>query len=384
MIDSEELMELITVDDIKQIMKDLGSEYCNESNPNQLIFEAICHGSNSHKLYYYTDSKTFHCFSQCGCNYSLFDLIQTVLGLDGFKESFKYVLNFKGINNTYERKRGLQKHYEEIEDMEFLRKHKYKKEKQEYTLKHYDKCVLNVFDNYYPDVWEEEGMSPQIMEYFGIMFYFNQFKAIIPIKDIDGNLIGIRGRAFKQSEIDAGKKYMPVTIQNTTYRYPTALSLYGLYENKENIKKLGRCILFEGEKSPIKYGSYYGQSNNIALGNFGMSISEAKKDILLSLGIRELTIAFDKQYRLELINSNENSEEIIEAKKEYNAYIKKIIKIYKMFSDYCLVSLIFCDNDDLDYKDAPIDKGKEVFSKLDNERILISDIDELEDELFEI
>lgn len=383
-MDSKELMELITVDDIKKLMEELGSEYCNDSNPKQIIFDAICHGSNSHKLYYYPDNKMFYCYSQCGHSYSLFDLVQEVLGLDKFSQAFSYVMKFKGLSNSHERKKGLQLQYNEIEDMKFLRRHKYTIEKQNYTLKHYDESVLNVFDNYYPDVWEQEGMKPEIMKYFGIQFYFNQFKAIIPIRDINGYLIGIRGRAFKEKEIKANKKYMPVTIQNITYKYPTALSLYGLYENKDNIKRKGRCILFEGEKSPIKYGSYYGQENNISLGNFGMSISVAKRDILLSLGIRELTIGFDKQYQLDLLERDDNSKEVIEAKKEYNAYIKKIIKIYKMFSNYCIVSLIYCDNNDLDYKDAPIDKGKEIFTKLDNERIIIDDIEELEESMYEI
>lgn len=43
-----------------------------------------------HKLYYYLESKTFHCYSGCSCNYSVYDLIGTILGLE-FSDSYKYL-----------------------------------------------------------------------------------------------------------------------------------------------------------------------------------------------------------------------------------------------------------------------------------------------------
>ena len=207
--------------------------------------------------------------------------------------------------------------------------------------------------------------------------YFRQMKAVICHKNLDGNIIGIRGRSFNNFDLENGRKYMPLSIQGLTYRHPTGLSLYGAYENYKNIKRIRRVVLFEGEKSVIKYGSYFGRMNNIALATLGTNISNYQRNMILSWNVDEVTIAYDKQYSFELIEQNDSK-----AIKEYNNYIKKIIKIYRLFANYCKVSLIFCTNDnDLEYKDAPIDQGKEMFEKLDRDRILIDDFEMLESEM---
>ena len=41
--------------------------------------------------------------------------------------------------------------------------------------------------------------------------------------------------------------------------------------------------------------------------------------------------------------------------------------------DFCNVSVIYDSEYELDYKDSPIDKGKEIFIKLFQKRIFISE-----------
>ena len=41
--------------------------------------------------------------------------------------------------------------------------------------------------------------------------------------------------------------------------------------------------------------------------------------------------------------------------------------------DFCNVSVIYDSEHELDYKDSPIDKGKEIFIKLFQKRIFISE-----------
>ena len=381
MITREELLKLLTVEDIIEIMKDLGTDYKTvPSNNNQLYFRTVCHCGNKYKLLFYKDSKLFQCLTECG-TISIFDIIMGAKDWE-FKKAYEYVLNFKGItnNSSVRTSKGITIGKIELEDTEFLEKHLSRIEDKHIELPTYDKGVMRLFSNYYPSVWEDEGLSVEEMEVFDVKMYFNQMRAILPHKNVNGDLIGIRGRAFFQKDIDDGKKYMPITIQGLTYRHPTGLTLYGLYENINNIKRLKKCIIFEGEKSVIKYGSYFGRESNIALATLGTNISSYQRKTIVDLVVEEVIVAYDKQYMFSLIEKGDKK-----AIKEYNGYIKKMIKIYKLFCGYCNLSIIFCDNDeDLDYKDAPIDKGKERFIELRDNRITIEDISELESELIEV
>lgn len=371
-MDREELLELITTEDVIKIMSELGSNNYKPDNQGNLYFLNICHGSNRYKLHYFIDSKIFMCYTCCG-SMSLYDVIMSTKGIE-FKEAFDYLCKFKNISNNKKLRVGIQKKSEENKDLEFLKLHLYKKEKPVINLPTYNEYILNLFDNYMPLSWSNEGIVDELLEYFNIKFYINQNKAIIPHYDINGRLVGIRSRNFFQYEIDNNKKYIPITIQGLTYRYPMNFNLYGLYQNKENIKNIKKAIIFESEKSVLIYGSYYGQENNIALATCGMTMSLYQRDLLLSLGVEEIIVAYDKQYQIELLD--EDSKDTREWK-EYEGYIKRLIKISNMFIDYCNISIITCWDERLDYKSAPIDHGKEIFEELYRERHYINDIKEL-------
>lgn len=368
---SEELSELITEEDIIQIMSDLGSEYIKDEI-DHIIFDSICHGSSSKKLWYYKESGLFRCYSSCG-TMSLYDLIMSVQGIQ-FKEAFQYVANFKGIS-TYEAKpKGIIKREKENTDLRFLRLHRKKIEKRKITLPSYQESILNIFDDYMPSTWCEEGILPIVATCFEIKIYINQQKAIIPHRDINGQLVGIRSRNFNSWQVDNGMKYIPIKIQGLTYKYPMNFNLYGLYQNKENIKRLKKVIVFESEKSVLLYGSIYGQENNIAVATCGMTFSLFQRDLLIFLGITEIIVAYDMQYELDKIDKQNKKKW-----EEYCGYFKRLIKIAKITMDYCNISTISCWDNRINYKDSPIDKGKEIFEQLYKERFLISDIKELEE-----
>lgn len=375
-MDRDSLLDKITTEDVIKIMSDLGSDYRISKSNGDIYFKTICHCGSKHKLLYYPDSKMFMCLTECG-SLSLYDVIMYSKGCS-FGESYTFLCKYKGIS-AEKRAKGLIVKEETLEDFEFLERHLYKIKKSNINLPTYNSNVINVFDQYYPEQWHDEGLTEEEMEYFGVKMYFNQMKAVLIHRNEEGEIIGIRGRSFNRNDLDNGRKYMPLTIQGLTYRHPTGLSLYGLYENKANIKRIKKVILFEGEKSVIKYGSYFGRENNIALATLGTNISTYQRNVILGLGVNEVIIAYDKQYIYELIDKKDEK-----AIKEYNNYIKKLIKIYKLFANYCNVSVIFCTNDnELEYKDAPIDQGKETFEKLNSERILIDSFEMLEEELIQ-
>lgn len=377
-MDRDELLKEITTEDVKKIMKDLGSNEPIPDKQGNLRFQTICHCGEKHKLWFYPDTKSFMCYTNCG-SMSLYDLISQVKCCE-FSEAFKYVADIKGIDLHKKRSIGLKIHTDNT-DLEILKKHTFHNTKKEIKqLPSFNENVLSIFDNYYPDEWEKEGIHEDIADYFDIKFYFNQFKCIIPHRDIYGSLVGIRGRNFFQREIEQGKKYIPVTIQGLTYRYPTAMNLYGIYQNQNNIRKTRKVILFESEKSVLKYGSIYGQNNNISLATMSMNFTLQQRDLILYLGVDEVILAWDKQYRLEYLKPEyKNTKEY----KEFVQYIKKIKKVVSLLINYCNVSVIFCWDDRIDYKDAPIDKGQDIFEELLNERFLIESTDELEEEILD-
>jgi hypothetical protein len=374
MVDKQDILDILTTEDVIDILISMGSAYPKNSNDGGLLFTTICHGGHRHKLHYIPDEKFFMCYTSCG-GMSIFNLLMNVNGWT-FIEALMYLAKYKGID-VHTKGVGLQKPKIKNEDFDFLDKHEISTINEGIQLPEYNSHVLSIFSNYCPNSWVNEGIKEEIMEIYGIKFYFNQFKAIIPHYDKDGRLVGIRGRNFIYHEDGANSnKYMPISIQGTTYKYPTNFNLYGLHQNKDNIKRIGKAILIEGEKSVLKYASYYGQGSNITLGTLGMNLSVYQRNLILELNIDEVIIAFDKQYQIDFIDSGDKT---TNEYKEYVAYIKKITKIVSMLIDYCNVSVIFCWDDRIGYKDAPIDCGIDIFEDLMTERYFINDIEELKE-----
>lgn len=374
-MDRDSLLDKITTEDVVEIMRQLGTDYIKSKTGNDMYFRTICHSGEKHKLLYYPDSKMFMCLTECG-SLSLYDVIMYSQNYT-FSEAYGFLCKFKGVSANSKREKGLIVREETIEDFEFLERHLYRTRKNSIKLPTYDDSVVAIFDDYYPSQWYNEGLTEEEMKVFNVKMYFNQMRAVLIHRDLNGDIIGIRGRSFNKLDLDNGRKYMPLTIQGLTYRHPTGLSLYGAYENINNIKKIKKVVLFEGEKSVIKYGSYFERENNIALATLGTNISTYQRDVILEMGVNEVVVAYDKQYVFSLVESSDDK-----AIKEYNNYIKKLIKIYKLFANYCNISVIFCTNDnDLEYKDSPIDQGKETFERLYRDRIFIDNFEILESEL---
>ena len=199
------------------------------------------------------------------------------------------------------------------------------------------------------------------MKKFDIRFSLPQWKAVLPHLDYLGNLIGVRGRSFMYWDLEAGKKYMPMYIENESYRHPLGYNLYGLYENIATIKKLKKVMIVEGEKAVLLAESYY-PNENFTVAICGSNMSKYQRDLLLYMcEVEEVIIALDKQFKDEF---ETEKDEI-----EYENYIKKVKKIANQFVNYTNVSIIYCDDDRLDYKDCPTDHGKEILEELMSEKI---------------
>lgn len=156
MIGAKEVIDLLSWEDIQKIMHHLGADEKKTSKDNELLFRSICHHSDSYKLYFYKDSKFFHCKSTCG-SMSLFDVVSNVQGYygeDSFKQAFAYVCDFFSIdrNEGKSNKHGFGKQSEDLEkEFRVLNLHKKREVKKEFKmLPNYKETYLNLYQSYYP------------------------------------------------------------------------------------------------------------------------------------------------------------------------------------------------------------------------------------------
>lgn len=359
----ERIIDSITKDDIIDIMTSFNVSYEKCQN-GDLKFESCCHGSTSKKLYYYEYnsegevSKHFICYSHCG-GMSIFNVLMKMNNWS-FSEAKNYLANYKGISCFSKKKPGFGLGVKPLDDWDFISKYQKKNDNKKLRLLPEIKFNLSYFENIYPTSWVEDHISLEAMHKFHIKFSALYWKAVIPHYDYMGRLVGIRGRSFLQRDLDNGQKYMPMYIENTSFRHPLQQNLYGLYENLETIKQLGKVIIFEGEKSVLQCETYY-PNNNFAVAICGTNLSNYQKNLLVhTIGIKEVIIALDKQYKTKL-DSDEDM-------REYKRYIQKVEKIANQFVNYVDVNIIYCDDERLKYKDSPSDQGEEILQQLMKEK----------------
>lgn len=348
MLNFSDLRQKITIDQIKQIMKHWGIILYEEKG-GTLIFPTVCHNhlneASSMKLYYYDNNKVFKCYTECDCSFDVFDLGVKIYKLKSDPKSLSSVayevsriIDYEGPNKPI----GYRFPVKPIERSDISA-----------DFKIYDKQILNYFNTTKIPLWESEGINIESMKKFNIGFYAYQNKITIPHFDYEGNLIGIRGRALNLEDIEKGK-YMPLLVSGTLYSHPLSFNLYGLHLNKDPISKTKRVFLFEGEKSVLLADTYYGE-DSIAVACCGSSINKFQLFLLIkNCGVKEVVVCFDRQF---------------ETKEEELKYFNKLDQTCAKYSKYCQMSFIFDDKRKTNYKDSPIDCGKEIFENLVETRV---------------
>lgn len=352
LLDKNKIKDSLTVYDVKLVLKRLGSEEVKEDSKGNPIFQTVCHHGSKQKLYYYKESKMFKCYTDCGDSFDIYELVCRNKKI-GFYNAVKFVAETTGKRYSSSKESEDDGHL--IDDWDILSKFKQKKNKEVKKLPVYSEHILEVFLDIAHESWVDEGISYETCKAYNIGYYLEEDRITIPHFDIDGRLVGVRGRTTRPEEEENGKKYMPVQVQGKVLRHQTALNLYGLHKNKDTISNLEKCVLFEGEKSVLKCHEFYGDRNfSLALG--GSQISDIHLRILLKLGVREVIVGYDKEFY-------DESDKLAKLQE------KKIKKVVSKLTPYFRVFVIWDDEGLLDYKDAPVDKGKETLERLMKNKI---------------
>ena len=365
--DKDEIKNNLTIDDIVNILTEWHGEP-RVINENLVISKTICHnsgaelGNASHKLYYYVNTALFHCFTACGDSFDIFSLAQKVLTNQRGEEcdlphAIDFVARYFGYSPV---NRSDQEQMENLEDWKILNNYDRIKDidltTQKVELKTYDEDILKHLPHPMITAWIEENISQSAMDLRGICYDPKNCGIVIPHRDIDGNLVGIRERSLTEEDIEAKGKYRPAYLGKKLYNHPLSYNLYNLNWSKENIKKMKKAIIFEAEKSCMQYATMFGQENDITVACCGSSLLKYQVYLLMQLGVEEIIIGFDHDFT-KLTDPNV-------AKK-----IKNLKNIHKNYGNFVKISFIWDKNNLTGYKCSPTEGGKDLFIKLFKERV---------------
>lgn len=348
MIDYQEIVENLNDDKVKQLLDNFNIPY--EDKGNYILMPTVCHNAEaddaSWKLYYYKNTHLFQCYTECGTQ-TIFTFLKNYyetknIVYDWYEDILQVILNCSNVQS----RASNPNQYKSIQD-------NYTPRKERRQLPTYLEGILDVFIKYYPIEWLNDGISRAAMDKFNIRFSPIQNKIIIPHYDAAGRLVGIRGRALNEWEVENFGKYMPVQIEGKWYSHPLSLNLYGLNHNKENIKRTGIAYLVEAEKSVLQMESF--NTPNCAVAVCGSKLNKYALDILLrECHPREIVICFDQEEE--------------PGKQDYFDRLYSLCSKYKVYANF---SFIYDKEKLLRLKDSPSDRGEEVFLKLLEKRVRV-------------
>ena len=356
---SEKVKNDLSIDQVCDLLASLGGD--PQIKGDLIISRTICHGGHSHKLYYYNNTKLFKCYTDCLDSFDIFELIIKINKLDNIDyslpQAIRFITNYYGIVVETE----ISETQENLQDWQILNKYdrssSQEKEEKIVEMKFYDDKILQYLPHPRILNWEKEGITREVMEECGICYDPSYQGIVIPHYNIDGKLVGIRERTLIKENENNGK-YKPAILNYKQYNHPLGFNLYNLNNSKENIKKIKKVFVFEGEKSCLLYRSYFGGDADISVAVCGSNLINYQVQLLLSLGVEEICIAFDKQFQ-----------EI--GDDEWKRWTKKLKELNRKYSPLVQISFLFDKMNLLGYKDSPIDRGPEIFMQLFKERIVL-------------
>ena len=359
----DELREQLEVENIYDLIVELGGE--PEYTSFGLVSQTICHnepGEGSRKLYYYENSGLFKCYTDCDDTFDAFELVIKAIKIQKhldweLYDAMCYIAEFFGFAESARPEEQIQG----LKDWELLKRYNYKNNEhyqnfQIREIKEINPIILTRFAYLRISDWEKEGISAEVCRKNFIGYYPGNEQITIPHFDINGKLIGIRGRTLIEDDAERYGKYRPLYINHILYNHPLSINLYNLNKSKQNIMKVKTAIIFESEKSCLMYQTIYGMDKDISVACCGSSVSNYQIELLESLGVKEVIIAFDRQFK-------EIGDE------EFKRLTNKIINIKKKYGTKIKITAIFDKEMITPYKSSPIDQGREIFEHLLENRI---------------
>lgn len=204
-----------------------------------------------------------------------------------FKEVITFIKNLLGITNTYyssDTKTGVFGGF-------------YNKIRKKRNTEHYNETLdENILNRYVESVslrFIRDDISAATQRFFNVRYDIESQRVVFPIYDWQGNIIGIKGRANWDVNIDE-PKYL--------YLVPCNMlgTIYGYWQNYKHMID-DTVVVVESEKS-VMQAYEYGYRNIVALGRNSISAQQCR--LIMSLNPQKVIFANDEGLDLKITKKN--------------------------------------------------------------------------------
>ena len=269
----------------------------------------------------------YHCFG-CNCGGNIFTFMMKKEGLS-FAEAVEKASRLAGVEiDTFEKS----------ETLDVMRQINKKISYSDGEHKVIDKRIYNAYADYIDESWVNEGIKPEMFGRYEIKLDNKKNRIIYPVYSNDNQLINIKGRTlyedYKTLKIPKYINYFKVGCMDY---------LQGLHLTREAIRQKNEVIVFEGIKSCMK-AEGYGYHNVVSAETCRLTKEQIK--LLISLKCN-VVIAFDKD-------------------KSLSDFYDKGVKMLSRFTNVYYINDVGNLLGTPDEKNAPVDKGREVWEQLYN------------------
>ena len=382
----EEKIVLLNGDDFFSLFEYLHAEprWVNSNGKQSIQILGLCHHGENHSALFDPTTLKVNCFSECGGGMLLHTWVKRTLDLPNPENAKEFIEDWIAGKRI-----DLSGRVPITADFSYT--------ERPFQIEHVEPVhgipqnIINLlYQDFQADIgtlsairWHtEDGIDPEVMKLFQVAYYPKNGSIILPHHNIDGEIVGIYERSFrmlrkefrklypdvdyKQTLFFPRAKYVPLVRddkyremlpdeEKTSWSFPNSRNLYGLHIAAPYIKESGEAIIFEGAKS-VMLAYQWGVKYTVASHTFGCHLNHI--NMLYECGARKIYFAFDKQYKTQ---EDDDLDWILYQKKT-----KGIAEKIKDIGGIEIRRIIDLPNTGvpLDYKDAPVDKGKEKFFTL--------------------
>lgn len=318
------------LDRIKQSisLEDYISQYV-DLRPRQGNLFGICPFHNEDTPSFAVNPKEgyYHCFG-CNCGGDIFTFMMKKEGLS-FAEAVEKASNLAGINIDV---------FEKSETVDMMKRINKKVDSSTFEHKVISRKIYDAYSDYIDDGWVTEGIQPEMFKRYEIKLDNRKNRIIYPVYSNDNQLINIKGRTLYEDF-----KTLKIPKYINYYKVGCMDYLQGLHLTRDAIHQKNEVIIFEGIKSCMK-AEGFGYHNVVSAETCKLTREQIK--LLISLRCNVI-IAFDKDKKL-------------------SDFYDKGLKMLTRFTNVYYVNDEYNKLGSPDEKNAPVDKGREVWEYLYN------------------